>query len=216
MFTGIIEEIGTVEAVVQQPGGALLRVAARTVLADLRPGDSICVNGACLTVMERDERTFTVGLAPETLRRTTLGDLAVGDGVNLERAVPVGGRLGGHYVQGHVDGVGRITAVRPDGEALWMTFAAPAELLPYLVVKGFVAVDGISLTITERQADTFSVTLVPYTQRAVTLARKRPGERVNLEVDIIAKYVESLLRRDQHAVEQAGTAAQGRSYAASE
>jgi riboflavin synthase len=196
LFTGIVEEIGTVEALEERDGGVHLRVAASTVLGDLRLGDSVSVNGVCLTVTRRDEGSFTVGLAPETLRRSNLGDLAAGDGVNLERAVPAGGRMGGHYVQGHVDGVGEVAAVRPEGDSLWMTFRAPAELLPYLVVKGFVAVDGISLTITERREDTFAVALVAYTQSAVTLARKRPGERVNLEVDVIAKYVESLLRRE--------------------
>ncbi len=196
MFTGIVEEIGTVESLEEREGSVHLTIAAQTVPGDLRLGDSVSVNGACLTVTAHDPGRFTVGLAPETLRRTNLGDLRAGDGVNLERALAVGARMGGHYVQGHVDGVGTVKAARPEGDSLWMTFAAPAELLPYLVVKGFVAVDGISLTITERVADTFSVALVAYTQSAVTLARKRPGERVNLEVDVIAKYVESLLRRE--------------------
>jgi len=196
VFTGIVEEIGTVEALEERDGGVYLRVGAGRVLADLGLGDSICVDGACLTVTRCDVRSFTVGLAPETLRRTNLGDRRPGDGVNLERAVAVGGRMGGHYVQGHVDGVGHISALRPEGDSLWMTFAAPRELLPYLVVKGFVAVDGTSLTITAREQDTFSVALVAYTRGAVTLARKQPGDRVNLEVDIVAKYVESLLRRD--------------------
>jgi riboflavin synthase len=196
MFTGIVEEIGTVRALDERDGGIHLELAAETVLGDLRLGDSICVNGVCLTVTARGADSFTVGLSPETLRRSDLGDLAPGDGVNLERALAVGGRMGGHYVQGHVDGVGEIAAVRPEGDSLWMTFTAPTELLRYLVVKGFVAVDGISLTITERREDTFSVALVAYTQTAVTLARKRTGNRVNLEVDVVAKYVESLVRRD--------------------
>jgi riboflavin synthase len=196
MFTGIVEEIGAVRALDTREGGVHLQVSAKSVIGDLRLGDSVCVNGVCLTVTARDAGGFTVGLAPETLRRTNLGDLAPGDGVNLERALAVGGRMGGHYVQGHVDGVGTIAAARPEGDSLWMTFRAPAELLPYLVVKGFVAVDGISLTITERREDTFSVALVSYTQTAVTLARKRPGDRVNLEVDVVAKYVESLVRRE--------------------
>lgn len=196
MFTGIVEEIGTVQALEERNGGVYLRVTARTVLEDLRVGDSIAVNGVCLTVTERDATSFTVGLAPETLRRTDLGDRRPGEGVNLERAVAAGGRFGGHYVQGHVDATGEIVAVRPEGDSLWMTFRAPPQLGRYLVEKGFVAVDGISLTITERRDDTFSVALIAHTQRAVTLARKRPGDRVNLEVDVIAKYVESLLRRD--------------------
>jgi riboflavin synthase len=149
-----------------------------------------------LTVTHRDTTGVTVGLSPETLRRTNLGSLGPGDGVNLERAVVSGGRMGGHYVQGHVDAVGEIVGARPEGDSLWMTFRAPMGLLPYLVVKGFVAVDGISLTIAERAEDRFSVALVAYTRSSVTLAGKQPGETVNLEVDIIAKYVESLLRRD--------------------
>jgi riboflavin synthase len=196
VFTGIVEETGTVEALDERDGSVSLRVAARTVCDDLRLGDSVAVNGVCLTVTAHDARGFTMGLAPETLRRTDLGDLRPGDRVNLERAVAAGGRMGGHYVQGHVDGTGEIVSVRPEGDSLWMTFRAPSDLLPYLVVKGFVAVDGISLTITERREDTFSVALVAYTQSVVTLASKRPGDRVNLEVDVIAKYVESLLRRE--------------------
>lgn len=196
MFTGIIEEIGRVEWLGERAGGVVLRVGARTVVQDLRLGDSISVNGACLTVTAVDATGFSVGLSPETLRRTNLGELRPGDGVNLERALAVGGRLGGHYVQGHVDGVGTIVGRRPEGDSLWMTFEAPADLLRYLVVKGFVAVDGISLTITERQGPTFSVALVAYTQSAVTLPHKPLGARVNLEVDVIAKYVESLLRRE--------------------
>ncbi|HLH21502.1 MAG TPA: riboflavin synthase [Chloroflexota bacterium] len=195
MFTGIVEETGTVRALDERDGSIALQVEARTVCDDLRLGDSIAVNGVCLTVTAHDANSFTVGLAPETLRRTDLGDLRPGARVNLERALAAGGRMGGHYVQGHVDGTGEIVSVRPEGDSLWMTFRAPAELLPYLVVKGFVAIDGISLTITERRADTFSVALVAYTQSVVTLASKRPGDRVNLEVDVIAKYVESLLRR---------------------
>lgn len=196
MFTGIVEETGTVEALTARDGGVALQVAARTVCEDLRLGDSVAVNGVCLTVTAHDASSFTVGLAPETLRRTNLGELGPGARVNLERAVAAGGRMGGHYVQGHVDGTGEIVSVRPEGDSLWMTFRAPPDLLRYLVVKGFVAVDGISLTITERRDDTFSVALVAYTQSVVTLASKRPGDRVNLEVDVIAKYVESLLRRE--------------------
>ena len=196
MFTGIVEEIGTVQSLAERDGGVYLRVAARRVCEDLRLGDSVAVNGVCLTATAFDAASFTVGLAPETLRRTDLGDLQPGSGVNLERAVAAGGRMGGHYVQGHVDGTGEIVGARPEGDSLWMTFRAPPDLLRYLVVKGFVAIDGISLTIAERRDDTFSVALVAYTQSAVTLAQKTVGDRVNLEVDVIAKYVESLLQRD--------------------
>jgi riboflavin synthase len=195
VFTGIVEETGTIQALTEQDGSVGLAVAARLVCDDLRLGDSVAVNGVCLTVTAFDATGFTVGLAPETLRRTNLGDLRPGARVNLERAIAAGGRMGGHYVQGHVDGTGEVVSARPEGDSLWMTFRAPADLLPYLVVKGFVAIDGISLTIAERRDDTFSVALVAYTQSVVTLASKRPGDRVNLEVDVIAKYVESLLRR---------------------
>jgi riboflavin synthase len=196
VFTGIVEEIGRVANLAERDGGTHLGIQASPAIVEgLQLGDSVAVNGACLTVTRLDEGSFMVGLAPETVRRTNLGCLAAGDGVNLELAVAIGGRMGGHYVQGHVDGVGEIVAVRPEGDSLWMTIWSPEALLPYLVVKGFVAVDGISLTITERVADTFSVALVAYTQAHVTLPRKPVGATVNLEVDIIAKYVESLLRR---------------------
>jgi diaminohydroxyphosphoribosylaminopyrimidine deaminase/5-amino-6-(5-phosphoribosylamino)uracil reductase len=196
VFTGIVEEMGTVRALESQDNSVHLTIAAEIVTGDLHLGDSVSVNGVCLTATHHDGTTFTVGLAPETLRRTNLGDLVAGDRVNLERALAAGARMGGHYVQGHVDGVGVVKAVRPEGDSLWMTFSAPEDLLRYLVVKGFVAIDGISLTITERVADTFSIALVAYTQSAVTLGGKQPGQRVNLEVDVIAKYVESLVRRD--------------------
>ena len=193
MFTGLVEEVGRVRCLRQEGPAVHLEVSARQVLEDLRLGDSIAVDGACLTITELDETGFTVGLSPETLRRTTLGERREGDPLNLERAVAVGGRLGGHYVQGHVDGVGRIVSRRAEGDSLVMTFAAPADLLRYIVVKGFIAVDGISLTVMERVGDRFAVALVAYTQSAVALPSKPDGATVNLEVDIIAKYVESLL-----------------------
>lgn len=201
MFTGIVEEIGRVEAIEVTEAGARLSVAAQRTLADLRVGDSIAVDGACLTVTDLRDGRFAVDLAPETLRRTNLGERRPGDGVNLERAAPVGGRLGGHYVQGHVDGVGRIVSREPDGDAVAVTFAAPADLLRYVAVKGFIAVDGVSLTVTGVSPNGFSVTLVPYTQQAVTLGAKPVGATVNLEVDVVAKYVERLLeaRFDRYA-----------------
>lgn len=194
MFTGLVEEVGRVVGVGRAGESVHLDIAASRVVQDLRVGDSIAVDGACLTVTELRADGFRVGLSPETLRRTNLGERRAGDAVNLERAVAVGARLGGHYVQGHVDGVGRIVGRRPEGDSLVMTFAAPAELLRYIVVKGFIAVDGISLTVTERVDDRFSVALVAYTRSAVALPSKADGATVNLEVDIIAKYVESLVR----------------------
>lgn len=193
MFTGIVEEVGRVAALRQEGEAVLLDVAAQTVVENVHLGDSIAVDGACLTVTYFDAAGFTVGLSPETLRRTSLGERAPGDPVNLERALAVGARMGGHYVQGHVDGVGRLVGRRPEGDSLVVTFAAPPDLLRYIVVKGFIAVDGISLTVTERVEDRFSVALVAYTQSAVVLPHKPDQASVNLEVDIIAKYVESLL-----------------------
>jgi riboflavin synthase len=189
VFTGIIEEIGTV---VEATGDALT-IAARTVLSDLRVADSIAVNGVCLTVVARTAATFSVELMPETLRRTNLGDLRPGDGVNLERPVPVGGRLGGHIVQGHVDGTGPLLAKEPEGNALLVTIGLPPDLARYVVPKGFIAVDGVSLTVVEAAADRFTVALIPFTQAHITLPRQPIGYRANLEVDILAKYVERLL-----------------------
>lgn len=193
MFTGLVEEIGSVAAVSREQGGYQLTIAARTVLDSVREGDSINVNGVCLTVTDFNAATFRVGLAPETLARTNLEALAPGDGVNLERAALPTTRLGGHYVQGHIDATGRIRAFRRDADALWMTIAAPAELMRYIASKGYIAIDGASLTVVHVGEDWFDVTLVAYSQDKLILPRKKPGDRVNLEVDILAKYVERLL-----------------------
>jgi riboflavin synthase len=192
MFSGIVEEIGALQAW-RRDGSDTLRIGARQVLDGTRLGDSIAVEGACLTVTALGEGWFEVGLSPETLRRTNLGERQVGDGVNLERAVAVGQRLGGHYVQGHVDGTGQILERRPDGSSLSVTFSLPSQLERYVVEKGFIAVDGISLTVTAVRPGQFSVALVEYTQAAVTLPRKPVGATVNLEVDVLAKYVERLM-----------------------
>jgi riboflavin synthase len=192
VFTGIVEEVGTVLAW-RRGESDTLRIGARLALKGTRLGDSIAVEGTCLTVSALDSDWFEVGLAPETLRRTNLGERQVGDGLNLERAVAAGARLGGHYVQGHVDGTGRVLARRPDGSSLAVTFSLPPALERYVVEKGFVAVDGISLTVTAVEPEQFSVALVEYTQGAVTLPRKAVGATVNLEVDVLAKYVERLV-----------------------
>lgn len=188
MFTGIIEEVGTVK---------LLQAGKLTILADgvlrgTKLGDSINVNGACLTVTAISSNTFSIDIMPETLRRTNLGALRPGDVVNLERALAADGRFGGHFVQGHVDGKGRVSSVVPEGEALLMKVAAPPDIIHYVVEKGFIAVDGISLTVTQCTAVSFMVSLVSYTLQNTTLGRKKPGDVVNLEVDIIAKYIERL------------------------
>jgi riboflavin synthase len=189
MFTGIVEEMGIVRKA--RPG--LLEIAADVVMTDLRLGDSIAVDGTCLTVIERSDRTFAVNVEPETLRRTTLGELTVGRRVNLERALAADGRLGGHIVQGHVDGTGRVAELRPDGSGLIARFEGPRELMRYIVTKGFIAVNGISLTVVEVGENWFTVALVPYTRDHVALLDGGTGSRVNLEVDVLAKYVERLL-----------------------
>ncbi|MEQ8178060.1 MAG: riboflavin synthase [Amphiplicatus sp.] len=194
MFTGLVEEIGNVAAVTRKDGGYQLVIAAKTVLDGAALGDSIAVNGVCLTVTAFDASSFTVGLAPETLAKTDLGALSPGDGVNLERAVLPTTRLGGHYVQGHVDATGVIKSFRPDKDALWLSVEAPRELMRYIVPKGFIAIDGASLTVVHTGADWFDVTLIAYSQEKLVLPRKQPGDKVNLEVDILAKYVERLLK----------------------
>ena len=199
MFTGIVEELGEVGGLEGHAGGAHLRVRAGALLAsagpgEIRPGDSIAVSGVCLTITALDGGTFAADLAVETLRRTTLGSLRPGDGVNLERPLRLDQRLGGHIVQGHVDGVGTITVIRPEGEGVWMEIAPPPTLMPYLAEKGSVAVDGVSLTVAGLPGgDRFAVALIPHTLAVTTLGLKHPGDRVNLEVDILAKYVERLL-----------------------
>ena len=188
MFTGIVEEIGKVSLI--QPDR--LTVKAIKVLADVELGASIAVNGTCLTVTNFTANSFSVGIQPETLRRTNLGFLKMEDEVNLERPVALGSRLGGHLVQGHIDDTGKIAAFRQEQKAKLMTVSVPHPLLRYMAVKGFIAVDGLSLTIAELGADSFTVSLVEFTQNVTTIARKKVGNVVNLEVDIIAKYVEAL------------------------
>lgn len=189
MFTGIIEELG--EIVEARPG--MLRIRAPHVLEDARLGDSIAVNGVDLTVAGLDGTTFLAHLMPETYRRSNLGELRPGDQVNLERSVRPTDRLSGHIVRGVVEGVGTVRALEPDGDALIVRIEAPRELLRYMVVKGPVAVDGISLTIIAKDEGSFSVSLVQYTQEHTTLAKRKPGERVNLETDIMARYVEQFV-----------------------
>lgn len=193
MFTGIIEEIGTVLAVDLTSRQEGIVIAARTVLDGARPGDSIAVNGACLTMTTCDEAHFTAGVVPETLRRTNLGNLSPHDTVNLERPLQLHSRLGGHFVQGHVEGVGRVISVTPDGNALAVRIEAPHELMRYIVEKGFIAVDGASLTVTGVDEQSFGVALVPYSQEHLAVGLQRVGYRANLEVDILAKYLEKLV-----------------------
>lgn len=202
MFTGIIEEIGIVERLSQVEGGWSLTVQAATVLEGTALGHSIAVNGACLTVTALTDRSFTVGLSPETLRRTNLGEVQPGDGVNLERSLAANGRIGGHFVQGHVDGTGVIRSFRPEGDSLWVTVETEPALLRYIVPKGYIAVDGTSLTVVDVLPDAFTFMLVAYTQQHITLPRKPVGSRVNLEVDVLAKYVEKFLGEAPYAIRE--------------
>jgi riboflavin synthase len=191
MFTGIVEEVGIVkEPPIYQ--GDRLSLEAHKVLEGTKVGDSIAVNGACLTVVWLDNQGLGVNIMPETLRRTNLGRLHYGDQVNLERAMVLGGRVGGHLVSGHVDDVGEVLEVESEGSARLMRVSAPARLMSYVVDKGFVAVDGVSLTIVDFDDFSFVVSLVAYTVEHTTLGKKRPGDVVNLEVDMLAKYVERI------------------------
>ena len=194
MFTGIVEELGTVEAVVDQGDAVRLTVRASTVLEDARLGDSIAVNGCCLTVATLDDDTFTADVMQETLDKTSLRGVASGDEVNLERAATLQTRLGGHLVQGHVDGTGEVLSRAPSEHWEVVTISLPEALAPFLVDKGSITVDGVSLTVVEAHADRFTVSLIPETLARTTLGSRAPGERVNLEVDVIAKHVEKLVR----------------------
>lgn len=192
MFTGLIQDVGVVERLI--PGG-MTDVWIRTALGarDFALGESIAVDGACLTVVERAEETFRVQAAPETLRRTTLGARHVGARVNLERALALGDRLGGHLVSGHVDAVSEVLETRAEGGSWVMVFRLPAELAPFFIEKGSVTIDGISLTVNSVGPERFSVQLIPETQQRTTLASRAVGERVNLEADMIGKYVARLV-----------------------
>jgi riboflavin synthase len=194
MFTGIIEELGTVEALESQPAGARLRIACRTAMEDMRTGSSISVNGVCLTALDIRSGAFSADLAPETLKRSNLGALRAGSRVNLERPLSPNSRFDGHIVQGHVDGTGEFLNLDSlGGDNWWLRVRIPGDLDRYLVSKGSIAIDGISLTIAALEADTLSVTIIPHTFRNTTLSGYRPGARVNLECDVLAKHVEKLL-----------------------
>jgi riboflavin synthase len=196
MFTGIIEELGAVESVQSRSAGARLKVRCSTVMSDMTEGASIAVNGVCLTAVDPRPDAFSADLAPETLKRSNLGDLRAGSRVNLERPLSPTGRLSGHIVQGHVDATGEFLALDALGdENWWLRIRVPAELDPFLVYKGSIAIDGISLTIAASEGDVLAVTIIPHTYRNTTLAGYRTGSRVNLECDVLAKHVEKLLRK---------------------
>lgn len=191
MFTGIVEEVGTVAKI--GPNGMTVRAAK--VMEDLKLGDSVAVNGACLTAVSQSEKEFSVDLSPETMRRTSLGDLGPGSPVNLERALRLSDRLGGHIVQGHVDGTGKVMSVKPDGDSTVISVRAPKRLMPYIVEKGFIAVDGISLTVVKRGTSSFTLAVIPFSLENTNLSQISVGDRVSLETDIVAKYVENLHRQ---------------------
>lgn len=193
MFTGIVAETGKVRRVEDADGGRRLVIAADEALSDAEHGTSISVNGACLTVERFDKETFEVFLASETVAKTYLGDIEVGDTVNLERALRADARLDGHFVQGHVDTTTEVADVRQMGEDWEYEFAIPEEYGRYIVEKGSVAVDGISLTVADRREDTFTVAIIPTTRDVTNLSEKEPGDPVHLEVDVLAKYAERLL-----------------------
>ncbi len=195
MFSGIVEEVGVV-----RKRDSNLVIGAKKVLEGMKVGDSIALNGVCLTVTLVEKGNFSVDVMPETFRRTNLGSLHYGDLVNLERATALGNRLGGHLVQGHVDGVGRIISLTPEEKAIIVRISPPAELMSYIVNQGFIAVDGVSLTVIECDDSSFKVSLVPYTYNNTILGRRKPSDMVNLEVDIIAKYVEQVQQQKRHGL----------------
>ena len=210
MFTGIVEEIGAVRTVVSGSEWGSLSIGARQVLEDTRRGDSIAVNGVCLAVTALSRDGFTADVMAETLRRSNLGALKVGEAVNLERALAANGRFGGHIVSGHVDNLGEIVNTKQEGSALWLTLSAPPDVLELVVKKGSVTLDGVSLTVAERTERTFSVSLIPTTQTDTTLLRKRPGDKINLETDIIGKYVRALLHKSAPAALPEGQSQESR------
>jgi len=196
VFTGIIEEIGRVTSVQSRNLG----IAASKVLRGIELGGSISVNGACLTVTSIDANSFSVDIMPETIEKTNLSLVGVGDEVNLEKPLTLGKELGGHLVQGHVDNTGRVTLVTRQSGAMLIRFEAPSETMRYIVKKGFVAVDGVSLTVVDCDAGSFLISVVDYTQEHTTLGRKQVGDMVNLEVDIIAKYVERISQANRQGI----------------
>ncbi|MEL7561636.1 riboflavin synthase [Dehalogenimonas sp. 4OHTPN] len=199
MFSGIVEEIGLVVSV----SPSRLAIKVELIMGDLKPGDSIAVNGVCLTATEIKGKVFQADVMPETLRRSNLGDLRPGGQVNLERALTLSGRIGGHLVQGHIDATGTIKRITSDGEAKLMTIGAPPEVMRYIVEKGFITVDGLSLTVTDKTNDQFSVSLVAFSRSHTTIGGKKEGDRLNLEADIIAKYVEKFTSKTMASINEA-------------
>ncbi len=202
MFTGIVEEVGTVAAIQKGQKSSILTIQGNVIFEDMKLGDSIAVNGVCLTVTSFGSNKFTADVMSETLSRSSLGSLKMGSGVNLERAMAANGRFGGHIVSGHIDGTGTITDIRPDDNAVWYTVKAPSKIMRYIVEKGSIAIDGISLTVAAVSDDTLSVSIIPHTAKCTILSQKKVGDTVNLENDIIGKYVERLMQPAQSEKKQ--------------
>lgn len=194
MFTGIIEEVGVVKSIRMGAQSAVITIQAEKVMEDIHVGDSIATNGVCLTVTSFDKNSYSVDVMHETLRRTNLGTLKSGSRVNLERAMAADGRFGGHIVAGHVDDPGTITSMEKDDNAIWITIRTTPAVLKYIVEKGSIAIDGISLTVARVDDKSFAVSVIPHTGANTTLLEKKPGDTVNLETDMVGKYVEKLLR----------------------
>lgn len=193
MFTGIVEETGRVVSIERGERSSVLTLRGKKIFEDMQLGDSIAVNGVCLTVASKTRDTFTADVMAETLRRSNLGTLSSGDTVNLERAMAANGRFGGHIVSGHIDGVGEIAGMEREDNAIWVTVKASAKLLRYIIEKGSIAIDGISLTVAYVDAECFRVSLIPHTAGHTTMSEKRVGDKVNLENDMVGKYVDRLL-----------------------
>ena len=204
MFTGIVEEKGRIQHIHTGACSCILTIEGRIIFEDLKIGDSVAVNGVCLTVVSISGNLFTADVMRETLERSSLGSLKKGSRVNLERAMAANGRLGGHIVSGHIDGTGTIVQVTPDDNAVWYTIQADASLMRYIVEKGSIAIDGISLTVAGLGKDTFRVSVIPHTAKETILSEKKTGDVVNLENDVIAKYIEKLMRPAREETRQKG------------
>ena len=189
LFSGIVEEVGTITSAIENK----ITIKASIVIDGTNVGDSININGTCLTAVDLNDSSFSVEVTPETLRRTNLGELNPGDSVNLERALKVGDRIGGHMVQGHIEATGSVLAVQPEEDSLLISFGAPEDLMRYVVSKGFIAVDGASLTVVECDSSSFKVSVIPYTRDHTVLGSVQKGTKVNLETDVMARYVERLV-----------------------
>lgn len=198
MFTGIIEEIGTVQAVQHSGDNSFIKISAEKILSDVHDGDSIAVNGVCLTVTDFSSNIFRADVMNETLNRSSLGSLRNGSPVNLERAMSANGRFGGHIVSGHIDGTGVISDIKKDGIAIWYTISTNPEIMRYIIEKGSIAIDGISLTVAKVTDNNFSVSIIPHTAQQTILSYKKTGDIVNLENDIVGKYIEKFTRQEKN------------------